>query len=125
MAMPVDYFNQPEHAIQRAIERSGRHQVIAVGTAFSKSDIPSLSKATQIKDLCHLIASSERIAAVVIAPKGEDVVHKRFLNRVKELTSAEGALLIWNGSRELLDFYEIKADLICDTEGLSHDHTNQ
>ena len=113
MATHADYFKNGELMIAKIIEMTGRREIIAVDGAFSGVDYPLLSKATKISELCNLIATSEsRIGAVVVAPKGEDLIYKRFLKRVRQLTSAEGAALIWEGNEALQQFYEIKADYL-------------
>ena len=117
-------------AAHQACSYSSRSKVIVIqnlhaigsadlGPGISVETIPALKLAL----LCRVIAESEvRIAAIFVTPMtGVDLVHKRFVRRVRELASAEGALLVWDETilehedspESRLQFYGIKPDIVC------------
>jgi glutamate-1-semialdehyde aminotransferase len=126
--MLVDSSEQNQEARQEALRlaraRTGRRQVIAIADTQTPDldwNFPHVTilPGGNIGLVCKEIGEAEeRIAAVVVAPRrAEDLVLKRFLRRLRELVSAEGALLIWEetqGSRETLQIaYGVKPDLTC------------
>jgi glutamate-1-semialdehyde aminotransferase len=67
-----------------------------------------------------LASCEDRIAAVIVTPDESEPRNKMFLREVRELTSAEGALLIWRAPVESMgrignppEFYGIKPDITC------------
>lgn len=104
-------------AIQLARDFTGRSKVLwlANGKAapFSVVLLPAMKPAV----LCHAIGeSSERIAAIILDPiRADEFRLKRFLKRVRELASAEGAVLIWNQGSADFDpnDFELQPDLTC------------
>jgi glutamate-1-semialdehyde aminotransferase len=114
-------------AIRLARAYSGRHKIfwiadsdaLPLGQDFDIATLPSRN----IGLVCKAIGESEeRIAAIIVAPqRAGDLVLKRFLKRVRELVSAEGALLIWDETLRdagsipeyLQASYEIRPDLTC------------
>ena len=128
--MPVDSSNV--QAILTARARTGRSKVIALVNPGSDTFRRAFATTPNVefvefgkRDLfCRAIAESEeRIAAVIAEPKLEiDLVHRRFLRRAKDLSSAEGAVLVWDEtealgtgefSGEVLNSYALNPDLIC------------
>lgn len=108
-------------AILQACQYTGRSKVIVIenvnyanqyefGQEIQVETVPVL----KIALLCKVIAeSNERIAAIIVSPlRHDDLIHKRFIRRVRELASAEGALFVWDGGKSRLEFYEVRPDLL-------------
>lgn len=75
-----------------------------------------------VSEFCRALADSEeRVAAVIVHPDERDVKHKAFLREIRELTSAEGAWLIWHEPKAHVDgeneipreFHGIRPDITC------------
>lgn len=90
------------------------------GIKDSKSHVTVYTN--HISNFCRALATSEaRVAAVVVTPDERDLKYKGFLREIRELTSAEGALLIWkevegneNAENENpREFFGIQPDIIC------------
>lgn len=110
---------------------TGRSLVIALPSP----DLPHLREALAgepdvefcegggLAKFCRTMGESpERIAAIMVEPApGGGPIYKRFLQKVRELTSAEGAVLIWDETMTdpgafpggLRSLYKIKPDLSC------------
>lgn len=114
-------------AIQMARRRTKRRKVFAVFPVDSFGKTEGSSQVTplytnRVSDFCRALAASDsRIAAVLVTPDDRDLMHKAFLREIRELTSAEGAWLIWKETKVELDethaipreFFGIRPDITC------------
>jgi len=126
MAMPAVSSEQQYRLYIRQNERhlaaSGLDEAMDLAVDLARSTTRRFDVirvlATDISDFCRRLADSEsRVAAVIVTPDEGDVRHKAFLREVRELTSAEGAWLIWHEPKTQTDvpreFYGIRPDVIC------------
>lgn len=97
----------------------GKHRTASYRTVFTND----------ISTFCQTLANSEnRLAAIIVTPDEKDLKYKRFLREVRELTSAEGALLIWKegivSEKDKIptEFFGIRPDVIC-LQGDRHETT--
>ena len=76
-------------------------------------------------ELCRQIAESrERFAALYVRVEGRDPLARRLYKRVRDLCSAEGALMIWDDTaaaspeeaQSWREYYAVQADLHCSRE---------
>lgn len=95
-------------------------QALSIAQQYTaRSNVLTLSSSTGdcISELCLAIAiASERIAAIII---NQHEVYPYYARKVRELASAEGALMIWDISQHALELTDIKIskknqpDLLC------------
>lgn len=100
----------------------------SLARAWAGRDGVRLEPAGDLPRLCRLIGEcEERIAAFVVSPAvDDDYRHKRQVKKLRELASAEGALLIWDEAAERIPapgsrsaFYAVRPDLsLTETGGL-------
>lgn len=112
-------------------KRTGRSRILvleptspsALMTALASHGDSNVISGGDASLLCRAIAeSAERIGAVAVQPEFGDPRQRRFLRRVRDLASAEGALMICDesviGSRILTTgcmhvFYGVTPDVVC------------
>ena len=111
---------------EEVLEASGCDEAVALAVQLARRQTNRSSVlfalSGTVADFCRALAAcEERVAAVVVRPDESDVKHKAFLREVRELTSAEGAWLIWNEPNAHVDgedeipreFHGIRPDVTC------------
>lgn len=106
-----------EAALERARDLTDRKAILWLANDTARvcansmlHPIPTLKTAA----LCRAIAESpERIAAIVLeSPRENPLIVNRFLKRVRELASAEGAMMIWAGTDSFPAELSFRPDLV-------------
>ena len=118
------YVRQGDRTFHAKSEGESVRRAIGIARRATKRRKILDVQTTDISGFCKALAAcEERLAAVIVTPDEKDPKHRGFLREVRELTSAEGALLIWRekdddraetrGPREILG---IQPDITCYSE---------